>query len=552
MNNTLSKGIRGSLQSYIVTNIFNIVDFSSKILILDEVTSKIINSCISQNDLGNYNIFSSNIITDNRKQILSCPAIYFLEPTDKNIDLILKDWKNEDSKNKEISEGKYKCAFIFFSKNSGKIIMKLKEIREKIKHICDLPISNFIVPESLIFNLKIQNDFMNFFAKNKNYSQFSLQLMNIFHCLKTIPEIRYFNSEVSTLFANEFNKLLTSINTETQNYTKNSSTLLILDRSYNFVTPFQQIYSYQSLIEYLLGILTINNNTYERIVERDGKKINEKFILDDNDVVWEKIKHKHVLECVTEYNTLKNNLDIKYPHVKKYIDDKKSLSLEQIASAIRELTMYNAEKKLLSAHGDILKKMLDLYEKDFKAIDEFEKKIISKKDKSSFQDIENIIKTRNLSYSSKCRLLILYAITQDNNKIKDIMNLANIDIEINTIIQNIKKGKNHDLKNIIYDIIDDKLSIFDFPSIGKITPNKKKKSIFSGLSTSNSKLELSNNNIIDLISDKKLIIFIIGGLGQYEQSLAQILTQELKQEIIIGSSSIINIDEYIMYLTSLS
>lgn len=545
MNKDFSDGIRGSLQKYIITNIFNIVNFNTKILIFDDITEKIINSCITQIDLGNCNIFGSYKITDVRNTISTCPAIYFIEPTESNINLILQDWKNV------IPENKYKSAYIFFSKKSGNIIMKLKSMRDNIKYICDLPICNFITPETLIFNLKIKNDFINFFAKKENERKISFELLNIFHCSKSIPEIINFNSNTSTIFADEFKNVLNSLSNETVNYTKNKSVLLILDRSYNFIQPLKKLYTYQSIIENYAGILK-NNNIYERIVDRDGKKVLEKFILDDNDNIWTNFRHKHILECISEYNILKNNLDIKYPNIKKFIDNKKSLSLEQIGSTIREFTAYNKEKKLLSAHGDILKKVLNLYENNLKNIENLERKLYIKQDNSLLNEIEDIIKNGNLSYSNKCQLLIEYALTQtqNNNKIKNLTELANVDFDINTICTNINKNKNmYDLKNIIFDLLNNKLSTTEFTNMEKVS-FPKQNTLLSSITNCN-KFNLNlGDNLINLKSDKKIIIFIIGGMTLYEQSLAQKLTSEFKYEIIIGSTSIIDIDEYLMYLSS--
>jgi syntaxin-binding protein 1 len=579
-NNYISTGIKGELKSYLSDNIFNKIESLSKILILDNFTSQIIDSCFDKNELMTFNIFTKEQILEDRKPILVSSAIYFVTLTDENIKIILNEWKQEN---------KYKSLNIFFpTKTSSQIIQKLMPIRKKIKSLYDLMICDFYTPETLIFDFKIKNDFLKFFGKILNQNIFASsvsQLSNIFFLLKSIPEIKYFCSDISSNFTKEFNKYIES---KKQDFVDKSkiSTLLILDRSYDIISPFLHEFTYQSILyEFYLSGYDFDKEgkyIYERTVVRDGKNIVEKFSLDENDPIWIKLRHKHILECLSEYNYLVENLDAKYPNIAKYQKDKKSLSLGDVGSAIKELAIYDSEKRLISAHGEILKKLLEIYDYDenntiikLKHIEDLEKKFISKenreknkeKSKIIFQETENILKSNEISYSTKTRLIISFAITQGKGKVDDLIKISNLDLDIEAILKNIsliKKIKQENkLKDIIVNLVNKNLDQNLFPSINN---EMQQSSLFSkqsrfgtkkyrleyGNSNSNNDNSDFNLNFIELKTDKKIIIFIIGGITNYEKRIVDELTKELGIEIILGGSSLCNIDDLILHLSSLT
>jgi syntaxin-binding protein 1 len=562
-NNYVSRGIKGELKSYLSSHIFDKIDSLSKILILDNFTLKFVNLCMDKNELMSRNIFEKDLISNNRKSISVSTAIYFVSPTEENIQIILNDWREEN---------KYKSLHIFFpTKTPNQLIRKLIPIGSKIRSLFDLLICDFRTPEILIFDLGIDNDFLKFFGNitNPNNLINSIsQLSNIFFLLKNIPEIRYFNSNISSNFAKEFTNVLESKRADFNGFSK-KSTLLILDRSYDIISPFLHEFTYQSVL-YDFYVSDFDNETgesyvYERNVTRDGRNIIEKFTLDENDPIWMNFKYRHILDCISEYNALIENLDKKYPNIAKYQKDKNSVSLGDVGSAIKELAIYDNEKRLISAHGEILKKLLEIYDYDMdensqviklKHIEDLEKKLISKeKCQTIFQETEKILKSTDVSYSTKIRLFVLYAITQGKKKLEILMQSANVNLDIEAILNNIaiikKVKQEQNFKDIITNLINKTLDQTIFPSIGNgtQTATSMRKSRFG---IKKYRLEFADeSNFIELHSDNKIIIFIIGGITSYEKKIINELTKELGIEIILGGTSLCNMDDLILHLSTL-
>lgn len=69
------------------------------------------------------------------------------------------------------------------------------------------------------------------------------------------------------------------------------ATLLILDRSYDVLTPLIHDFAYQSVVADLVGLQ--NGNRYLSAAGKDTKTL----VLDDSDKIWTSLRHMHLAEC---------------------------------------------------------------------------------------------------------------------------------------------------------------------------------------------------------------------------------------------------------------
>jgi hypothetical protein len=497
--------LRKEYKNYITQKIFDTINSSSKILIMDDNTEIIIANCFSEHELNNNNIFGLYKITESRKNIVSSDAIYFVSSSNDNIKFIISDWTNNK---------KYKSANIFFStKTINSLINKLTEIKDNIKNLYDMQICDMRMNDISCVNFNYNHDFINC---NNNYAEkCNNYLMNLFSILKINPNIISYNTEISTNIANIF------LNTiKDTNYKMTDSILLILDRSYDVILPLLENYSYETLCE----------------------KNTQKIKFDCEEEMWIDMKDLHITECPNKFNMLLEIFENKYPNIKKYQENRNKnintkSNISDICDITTELASYDKEKKKISIHNDVLKKLIDVYENsDLQIVDSLENRIIAnKKDEKLLDDIRNFIKYTKGNQITKKRIIMLYTIIH-KKKIDDI---GDIDFNIISILKNIKYNRDFLLENCVRDIIIDKKNK-DFTYVIKTK---------SSLRKQNCEYVISKNTIA-LQSPKKIIVFIAGGMTKHEKLLAYKLTNLLKHEIIIASTSLINPEEYCYNLLS--
>lgn len=116
------------------------LDDQAALLILDAATLAVLDSCTTTSDLVSHGIVGVQKIYDSREPLPQYPAIYFVEPTVENMELIIHDFVDTPS-----GKPHYKRAFIFVNNPLGREAMNTLKaasgLRAHIAALTELPAS---------------------------------------------------------------------------------------------------------------------------------------------------------------------------------------------------------------------------------------------------------------------------------------------------------------------------------------------------------------------------------------------------------------------------
>ena len=166
-----------------------------RVLVVDSLTLKIVSSVIKMHELASEGIINVEII-ERRRADMPNEAIYLITPTLKNVQVLVKDFQNEN-------QPKYSAAQICFTENCHDDIFKKLEMipNQFIKDLKEVNMS-FVPMESQVYSLEKANGFQ--WHNNQQYQsnenrpktkeeleKMAEQLATLCSTLGECPAIRY-------------------------------------------------------------------------------------------------------------------------------------------------------------------------------------------------------------------------------------------------------------------------------------------------------------------------------------------------------------------------
>lgn len=622
---TSSNGIRGLVKQRLIREMIVGVQGSYKIVLVDQPGARILNAAFRMHEMMDQGITLVESITNQRQPTPTFPAIYFVAPTQQNIDLIIKDFE---------ASRRYASAHLFFTTSCPKAMMtKLganKNVLSSIKSFVDLQI-DFHAIEPLVFSLDLSRDLVSFFGSTfseMEVNNVAIRLLNVIRCTgETKCAIRYQLSTAATKLAQNIQQ---KINTETEMNAKKAPAsasfqpigdsgssssvppmLLILDRSIDMISPFLHDLGLQSMLYDMLGH-KITNNIFEFETTDNGKPVVKPCPIDEEDDIYVKFRHKHIMEVMKSATELQEALIRDFPAVVKAEKNSRQCTESELAEATRTLGKYRSRKNQISLHWQIAEKL----NKEFKnqTMDQmipleqtvatgFDSHNTAVSAKDIQKQVYEVIKdsTSRFSPDAKNRLALLFATCSKAENLNDIKTVCTGNCTLdNTQLQALnvfepwaaKKQKyrtkaekplhahtaRYDpaIKKIVEELVDGKLSTADFPFADETMAKKieaavaaeatkrqaeaKKKQSKFGVnfgaastlagSGAGDTLDLGHGEIIELSSAQRIFVFMVGGITHIERRGIYELAKRLKREIIVGGTSELDVRKFPTMLAS--
>lgn len=232
-------------------------------------------------------------------------ALYFMAPTGNSIALFLKDWEKKQL---------YAKAHLFFTDHvSDELFEKIG--RKKKSKANDYigtfreTFLDFLTIESRIFGQSYTVALEDLYSSKPSFnvellvkpiarSLSSLCItskvipMNIRYCQGSCNSIANNNNQLAFKLAKHFQEAFGEFYSMAKPNDFQSATVLILDRSFDHLSPFLHDFSYQAIIN---DLLNIENGKKYRYTSSDGT---EKLIyLDEEDQINTSLKHLHLAQC---------------------------------------------------------------------------------------------------------------------------------------------------------------------------------------------------------------------------------------------------------------
>jgi len=372
--------------------------------------------------------------------------------------------------------------------------------------------------------------------------------------------------------------------------------LLILDRSYDPVSPLLHEFTYQAMV---YDLLRVENDRYRyATTTNEGSAKNKEVILSENDPLWPVLRHMHIAETM---NWILDNFNSFLKENKaSNLTSKKVQSLKDMAEAMKSMPQYQEMLGKYSLHINMASSAMDEFnKKNLSRLAGAEQDMATGEDsdgktvKNLMSNVAPLLSDPSVDTTDKLRLIMLYIISQEGIKDADrrrVMDLAKISFEDQACITNLrylgvtlmkatrgsrkksskdKKSKNRDdapsydlsrfnpaLKDIATAMIENGLSPTEFPftkepmsyedkpgsRASTVAPTSLRKTKVTNIERKSEKVAVTGGRII---------IFIAGGMTCSEMRVSYELTRKFNREVIIGSTHVLTPVSFIESLRGL-
>ncbi|KAH8739600.1 hypothetical protein FG386_001157 [Cryptosporidium ryanae] len=334
-----------------------------KVLIYDRAGQTILSPLMKVGSLRHHGVTLHIQINTQKSPIPEVPGLYFIKPTEENIDKLCDDLKNLC----------YESYYInFLSPCSDKLLeyfaIKASETgnANRITKVIDRYL-DFVSLSSCQFSLGMEKVYSEFY--NSKTSDDKIQqimdnvvtgLICVFSSLGVIPIIRCSSNQYSPsqMIARELDKRLRDLLKRTSNSNffnmnnNNRPVLILLDRNADLSSMVNHTWIYQGLIHDIYS-LKLNRITIDD--QNSGKKV---FDLDSNDEFWIKHSGEHFTQVANSVGELLSEYNKKLSELNHNNDDSTQIA-NNLAAAINSLPEMTEKKRSIDTHTNIATKLVD-------------------------------------------------------------------------------------------------------------------------------------------------------------------------------------------------
>ncbi|CAF3871571.1 unnamed protein product [Rotaria sp. Silwood1] len=570
-----------------------------KVLVMDRLATRIISASCKMHDIMSEGITIVEDIMKKREPLGMLEAVYFIQPNEQSINELINDF---DKVNAIVP--KYKAAHVFFTEACNPdLFTKLTQSKcaKYIKTLREVNIA-FLPYERQVFTLDSPETFSIAYDPSQSHRRaahlevIAEQIATLCATLGEYPTIRYrCENEKMLEFAHAVQQKLNQYKADDatmgEGGDKAKSVLLLLDRGFDAVSPLLHELTFQAMSH---DLLKIENDVfeYEAQTAAADPKLNagqkQKVLLDENDELWTELRHQHI--AVVTQSITKKIKDFAIQKRVKETEKGDRTTMKDLSLMIKKMPQYQKELNAYALHFNIAEQCMNAYNRGSgERICTVEQNLAMGTDpegeriKDHMRNIVPLLLDTVIDINDKLRIIMLYilhknGITEEN--LDKLLSHALIPVEKKTIISNMqhlnlqiiqdqsRAGRRRNIpqprkertettytnsrwtpyvKDIMEDIIDERLDQRQFPSVGgqrSIVPNNSATS-----SREFGKWMYPGRGAVR--SGPRLIVFILGGVCYSELRCAYEVTQNnnRKWEVFIGSDHTITPTQFLSDLT---
>lgn len=319
-----------------------------KVLIIDEPGMKVVSATIGMYDIMKQQVSVVEALGKKRAPMKDMSAIYVLAPTEFSVLKLLDDYADKS----KILYGP--AVFVYFLSPIARHLMdQIKQCKQLVKRLKAVAVVNvdFLMREQRAFELDINSPFASLYLRCSVEEEIVDKLVTLCATMNEYPYIRYkHNSNVCSSIASTFKLKMddyVASNPEwwyngsgkcpQRNAERDRSTLLLLDRSSDGLTPLMHDFNYQAMVNDLLSIEGDKITYKAESPDNPSIKVNKDVLLNDKDKLWVEMRGKHIAQVILVLSGRIQEVMNSSTNSAVRKEKGSNMSLSQLASALKEL-----------------------------------------------------------------------------------------------------------------------------------------------------------------------------------------------------------------------
>lgn len=345
------------------------------IFVIENETLKIVNKLLKMTDLTSNGIFGVEKLELQRKPFPVFQAIYFIKATKENFDLIEQDAENSLYRYFHV----YTCSEIdqevmSYLGTKKKLIQKLLTLKElnidfQTVDDCTFTLGMPNMLNSLYYDMDAKAGILTTTAK-RLYCALSV----LMPCSSL--EVTFQRSDNCQMVAGVLlDKFQKAIKNKESPLDEQSGTIkvLLLERSYDPVTPLMHDFYYQSLLADLLAIDHTEQVSF-KVTSAKGESNTAKAYLDETDSIWKEYRYSHIAAALTGVTKKFKEMTDQSAAAKiqrgNQIED---MNLDKMQQIVRDMPEYTLMLNKYTLHMSLLQRVMqNISDKQLKEIGEME------------------------------------------------------------------------------------------------------------------------------------------------------------------------------------
>ena len=325
---------------------------------------RIISKVMGMYDLMEIKVYLVEQLQKKRAPHRQSAPIYFLSPTLENVNLLIDDWTPSKRKEPLYADK----VFLYFTKAvPDELFMKIKACKPLIRRLGAFNEINidFVANEDRVFHFDMNssNVFSQLFqltaaGHSPMHNAIADKLVTVCATLNEYPHIRYRESStvassIAHLFNTKFNSFVGSNNEwwyhgDSSHSERGRSTLMILSRKDDCLSPLLHEFTYQAMVNDLLELH--DEKITVEVPSENGREVKDA-LLNDDDELWVELRGKHIAEVIKILSArirdiVHSNSGVANLNKK----EGKALSISQMTNALKNLPEYREVMSKLAQH----------------------------------------------------------------------------------------------------------------------------------------------------------------------------------------------------------